>query len=136
MSQITKELRYGRVKKVETGFNETVALLEEKLQAEGFGVLTEIDVQGTFKKKLDADFRPYKILGVCNPSLAWRALEVEPEIGLLLPCTIVVQESVDGGGITVSVLSPEAMFSLVGEPSLADLAAEVARRLDRVLAAV
>jgi uncharacterized protein (DUF302 family) len=112
-------------------FDDAVLRIREALGAEGFGVLTEIDVQQTLKKKLDVDFRKYVILGACNPSLAHRALETEPGIGLLLPCNVVVQES--GEGVSVSIADPLTMFRLVDSPALQEVAREAAVRLRRVL---
>jgi uncharacterized protein (DUF302 family) len=99
-------------------FEEAVSAVTDALATEGFGVLTRIDVQATLKKKLDADFRPYVILGACNPVLARRSLEAEPQIGLLLPCNVVVQDS-PGEGIVVSIADPKAMFTLVDNPAVA-----------------
>lgn len=106
----------------------------EALAAEGFGVLTEIDVQATLQKKLDVDFRPYVILGACNPRLAHLSLEAEPQIGLLLPCNVVVQELDDG--VMVSIVNPRLMFSLVQNPELEAVVGEADERLQRVLEAV
>lgn len=106
----------------------------EALKQEGFGVLTEIDVRATLKKKLDVDFRPYVILGACNPSLAHQALSSEPGIGLLLPCNVVVAET-DDGGSEVSVAKPEAMFSLVNNPQMETLVRDATERLTRALEA-
>ena len=103
----------------------------EALKAEGFGVLTEIDVTSTFKAKLDRDFRQYTILGACNPQLAHRALEAELGIGLLLPCNVCVWE--EDGGSGVSIARPEALFALVSRPDVHPVAQEADRRLRRAL---
>lgn len=103
----------------------------ELLQEQGFGVLTEIDVRSTLKQKLGADFRPYKILGACNPQLAHRALTSEPGVGLLLPCNVVVEEA-EQGRTRVRFLDPVAALGLVGNQALADVAQEARRRLQAV----
>ncbi len=104
------------------------------LAAEGFGVLSEIDVGATLERKLGVDFRPYVILGACNPSLAHRALLAEPQIGLMLPCNVVVQA--DGDGAAVSIANPSAMFGVVDNPKLEPVMAEADEKLRRVLAAL
>jgi uncharacterized protein (DUF302 family) len=106
-----------------------------ELQKEGFGVLTEIDVQATLKKKLDTDMPPYRILGACNPAFAHRALAAEPSIGLLLPCNVVVRQET-GGAVVVEIMDPNAVLDLVGRPEIGAIAAEVRARLQRVLAAL
>ena len=108
--------------------------ITEALKKEGFGVLTEIDVKATLKKKIDVDFRPYVILGACNPPIAHKALTAEPAIGLLLPCNVVVAET-DDGGSEVAVIKPEAMFSLVKSPDMEPLVKDVTERLTRALEA-
>ncbi len=105
------------------------------LKVEGFGVLTEIDVQKTLKEKLGVDHPPYRILGACNPPLAYRALQGDPGVGLLLPCNVVVAAHPDGGSV-VSVVDPRAMFSVVDHPGLAPVVAEVEARLRRVIASL
>ena len=112
-------------------FNAAIDTVTEALKQEGFGVLTSIDVQATMKDKLGVDGKPYTILGACNPSLAHQALEADPEIGLLLPCNVVVREN-DAGSITVSFMDPAAVLGLVDRDDIAELAADVRARLQRV----
>ncbi len=109
--------------------------VSEALKAEGFGVLTEIDVKATLKKKLDVDFRPYKILGACNPPLAYRALQAAPEVGLLLPCNVTVSY-VEDNVTDVSLVDPLTMLDVISQPDLQAVAAEARARLDRVAAAL
>lgn len=114
-----------------TDYDAALARVTDALKAEGFGVLTEIDVKDTLKKKLDVDFRKYKILGACNPPLAYRALSAAPEIGLLLPCNVTVQQ-LDDGSTEVSLIDPLAMMGFVGKPELEPIAEEARARLERV----
>ena len=116
-------------------FEEALEKVTSALKGEGFGILTRIDVKDTLKKKLDVDFRRYVILGACNPPLAHKALSAEPQIGLLLPCNVVVQEASEGG-VTISIADPRAMFSLVNNPGLAPVAEDTDQRLRRVIASL
>jgi uncharacterized protein (DUF302 family) len=126
---------YGFGATVELPFAVAVERTREALAGEGFGVLTEIDVRATLKKKIDVDFRPYVILGACNPPLAHRALSAELDIGLLLPCNVVVYAEGDERS-RVSIMDPESALALSGNEAIGPLASEVKARLERVLAAV
>lgn len=121
-------------------YEKALERVREELAREGFGVLTEIDVRATLQKKLGVDFRPYVILGACNPPLAHRALTAEPDIGLLLPCNVVVYAADQEGHTVVAAMDPEEALSLAGNEDLADVASEVKRRLfsalDRVAGAM
>lgn len=128
--------RYGFAVRVPLRYEAAVERTREELAKEGFGVLTEIDVAATLKKKLDVDFRPYVILGACNPPLAHRALVAEPDIGLLLPCNVVVRAGADEGTSDVLAMDPDAALSLADSPGIGPVAAEVGQRLRRVLDAV
>lgn len=121
---------YGFTVNVEGGFDAAVERVTAALKEEGFGVLTEIDVQGTLKKKLDVEREPYKILGACNPQLANRAIEQEPDIGLLLPCNVIVRQ--EGEVVVVGFMDPMSVLGLVGRPELENLGQEVRTRLERV----
>jgi uncharacterized protein (DUF302 family) len=123
---------YGFTLKTSLNYDAAIGAITEALKAEGFGVLTTIDVQATLKQKLGADMPPYTILGACNPPLAHRALTAELEIGLLLPCNVIVYVDT-GGQTTVSAIDPEAQFMIVGRAELAELAQEVRARLRRAL---
>ena len=130
------DTRYALVKDLpEMGYDEAVERTTELLAEEGFGILTEIDVKATLKKKLDLDFRRYVILGACNPKLAHQALSGEPLLGVLLPCNIVVMER-DGGGVTVAAFKPTAGFSLVDNPEVAPIAEQVEEKMRKVLDAL
>lgn len=126
--------RYGFGQQVNLPFGEAVERTKEALKAEGFGVLCEIDVQKTMKEKLGADFRPYVILGACNPPLAHQALEAELDLGLLLPCNVVVYAT--DQGTRVEAMDPEPVLGLVGNPKLPPIAREVKSRLQRVVGSV
>lgn len=129
------DTKFGFGKAVDLGFEEAIETVTEELGKEGFGVLTEIDVQATLKKKLGEDMRPYKILGACNPPLAHQAVTAVPEIGLLLPCNVLVRET-DDGTVRVSFMDPGAVLGLVDNPDVEPLAGQVRERLERVLAAL
>ena len=117
---------------ISTDFDTAVQKVTEQLKTEGFGVLTEIDVKETLKKKINVDFRKYKILGACNPPNAHKALSNEPYIGLMLPCNVVVQETEDGK-IDVSAIDPQASMQAANNPELENIAGEIKERLERVI---
>jgi uncharacterized protein (DUF302 family) len=127
---------YGIGTTVRLPYEKAVERTREALAAEGFGVLTEIDVAATLKKKLDVDFRPYIILGACNPPLAHQALTAERDIGLLLPCNVIVYAADSDGESVVAALDPVAALALTGNDSIDHIASDVRGRLDRALEAV
>ena len=124
--------QYGFGRTLREPYEEVIPRVKEALKAEGFGVLTEIDVRQTLREKLGVEMEPYLILGACNPALAHRALEVEPEIGLLLPCNVVVRAVEDG--CRVEVADPKAMLGIVGNEQLDAIADEAKQRLQRAVA--
>jgi uncharacterized protein (DUF302 family) len=130
---IEQTTRYGISTTVELEYARAVERTKEELAKEGFGVLSEIDIAATLKKKLDVDFRPYVILGACNPPLAHRALTAERDLGLLLPCNVVVYAADEPGRCVVAAMDPEAALKLTGNAEVREVAAEVRVRLERVL---
>jgi uncharacterized protein (DUF302 family) len=127
--------KFGFGKTLAMGFDPAIKKVTEELAKEGFGVLTVIDVQATLKAKLDLDMRPYRILGACNPVLASQAIDAEPEIGLLLPCNVLVREDREGR-VHVSFMDPGAVLGLVDDARVEPLAAQVKGKLERVLDAL
>ena len=124
-------MKYGYKRNVPLPFGEAVEKVRGELSKEGFGVLTEIDVKATLKKKLNVDYENYLILGACNPPLALKALQAEKDIGLFLPCNVIVYE--DGGKVFVSAILPTVAMKVVGNPSLGDLGKMVEEKLIRVV---
>ncbi|MEK6480615.1 DUF302 domain-containing protein [Catalinimonas sp. 4WD22] len=126
---------YFSKKLANTTFDQALEKVGEVLKSKGFGILTEIDVQATMKKKLDKDLRPYKILGACNPSFAYQALQAENKIGTMLPCNVIVQE-LEGGAIEVSAVDPMASMQAVENPALEGIAGEVQAQLKSAIEAL
>ena len=128
-------MNYYFSKSLSLSFDETIARVTDELKKEGFGILTEIDVKATLKKKLDVEFRDYRILGACNPPFAYQALQAEPHIGLMLPCNVVVQEGKDSQTV-VSAVDPVASMQAVENESLGEVAQQVRAKLQKVIESV
>jgi len=127
--------KYGFGKTLPMNFERAIEAVTEALKTQGFGVLTDIDVQATLKNKLGEEMPPYRILGACNPPLAHKALTAEPSIGLLLPCNVVVRQD-EAGTVHVEFMDPSAVLDMVDNPAVHELAQDVTERLNRVLAAL
>ena len=125
-------MSYYFSKTLKVSFNEAVAKVTEGLKKGGFGIITEIDVKETLKKKLDVDFRKYKILGACNPPFAYKALQAEDKIGLMLPCNVIVQE-LTGGKVEVAAIDPVASMAVIDNPKLRDVGEQVRVKLKKVI---
>lgn len=126
---------YSFGKEVDTGFDQTIENVTKALKAEGFGILTQIDVQATLKEKLGEDMAPYKILGACNPPLAHRAITAEPSIGALLPCNVIVRQA-ESGRVAVEIMDPNAVLQLVNKQEIKELAGSVRAKMENVLNAL
>jgi uncharacterized protein (DUF302 family) len=126
---------YGFSRTVDLTFNETLDKVTAELQKEGFGILTEIDVKETLKKKLDVDFKNYKILGSCNPPFAYQALQNEEQIGLMLPCNVIVYEN-DQGKTVVAAIDPIASMQAVNNPQLGKIAGEIQLKMKKVIQSI
>jgi uncharacterized protein (DUF302 family) len=125
-------MKYYFSKTVILSFEDAIEKVIAELKKEGFGILTDIDVKQTLKKKLDVDFKKYRILGACNPPFAYKALQVEDKIGTMLPCNVIVQE-IEGGGVEVAAIDPMASMQAVANPALKDVAEEVQAKLKKVI---
>jgi uncharacterized protein (DUF302 family) len=120
-------------KTIIASFDDAVARVTEALKREGFGVLTDIDVKATLKKKLNADFRNYRILGACNPPFAYQALQAEDKVGIMLPCNVIVQETAEKGKVEIAAVDPEASMATIKNPKLAEIGAQVRSKLKSVI---
>src|ERR1035437_7894925 len=125
-------MKYYITKKISTDFDQAVQLVTESLKKEGFGVLTEINIQEKLKEKLNLDFRKYKILGACNPGYAYKALQLEDKIGVMLPCNVIIQETKDGA-IEVAAVNPIVSMSGINNPKLMEIAVEIEKKLKTVI---
>ena len=122
-------MAYYFSRKINAGFDEVVERVSEALKNQGFGILTEIDVGATLKKKLDVDFRPYRILGACNPPFAYKALQAEDKIGTMLPCNVIVQ-AMEDGGVEIAAIDPAASMAAVDNPALEEIARTIGEKLN------
>ncbi len=127
-------MKYGFSKTTDYTFEQAIEKITDELKKEGFGVLTTIDVKDTLKKKLDVDFKKYTILGACNPPFAYKALLAEEELGLLLPCNVIVYEK--GDKTAVSVFDPMIMVGIIENPAMQEIASEIKKKLERVLESI
>ena len=125
-------MTYHFSKTLNAPFDQAIARVTEALKVEGFGVLTDIDVKATLKKKLNVEFRPYRILGACNPTYAFQALQLEDKIGTMLPCNVIVQER-EGSRVEVSAVDPVASMQAIDNPGLAEIAKQVQDKLRRII---
>ncbi|MEJ2726110.1 MAG: DUF302 domain-containing protein [Deltaproteobacteria bacterium] len=125
-------MSYYYSRKMNAGFDEAVSRVTQALKEEGFGVLTEIDVKSTLKKKLDVDFRNYRILGACNPPFAYKALQAEDKIGTMLPCNVIVQET-EEGVVEIAAIDPAASMKAIDNPALSEIAETIGRKLETVV---
>ena len=125
-------MSYYYSKTIGAKFDDAVSGIKQALKDEGFGILTEIDVRDTLKKKLDVEFRNYRILGACNPPFAYKALQAEDKIGTMLPCNIVVPETVDGG-VEVAAIDPVASMQAIGNPNLQEIAEAIGQKLKKII---
>ncbi len=125
-------MTYYYNKTIGTGFDEAVARITQALNEEGFGILMEIDVKGTLKEKLDVDFRNYRILGACNPSFAYKALQAEDKVGTMLPCNVIVQEAADGD-VEIAAINPIASMQAIDNPELREVAETIRQKLKMVI---
>jgi len=130
--EVKKLSNYSLGGETNLNFDEAVRKVTETLKEQGFGVLTEIDAKKVLKEKLGLDRKPYKILGACNPHFAHKAIDMEPELGTLLPCNVLVYER-DDGKVVVTAMDPEAALKLVGDPSVEEIAKEVRKRIEKAL---
>ena len=121
-------MTYYFSKTIRSGFDEAVSKITQALKEEGFGILTEIDVKSTLKKKLDVDFRKYRILGACNPPFAYKALQAEDKVGTMLPCNVIVQETADGE-VEIAAIDPIASMTAIDNPGLREIAETTAQKL-------